>query len=188
MERKSRVLIYERKEVLLLLGLAAMVGLFAFTFGVHLGKRVPTKAAAPEQAHSAVHESEVPGVNSLPDHEPTRHEAQEQAAHADGDIEVFPDEVDPARRQVHFQRDGGIAGHEARLHVVERRAHAVVGEDREADAAAADDSNSRPLKYRARIHCGTYSGYNTACNQTRFVQRHLSWHLNRGFTVNHCVR
>jgi hypothetical protein len=38
--RRQRIFIYERKEIFVLMGLVLMVALFAFTLGVHLGKKV----------------------------------------------------------------------------------------------------------------------------------------------------
>jgi cell division protein FtsN len=46
MEQKQRFFIYDRKEMGVLLLLGTLVALFAFTLGVHLGKRVGPKAAA----------------------------------------------------------------------------------------------------------------------------------------------
>jgi cell division protein FtsN len=45
MEKKQRFFIYDRKEVGVLMLLGVMVAVFAFTLGVHLGKRVTGKAA-----------------------------------------------------------------------------------------------------------------------------------------------
>jgi cell division protein FtsN len=45
MEKKQRFFIYDRKEVGVLLLLGVMVAVFAFTLGVHLGKRVTGKAS-----------------------------------------------------------------------------------------------------------------------------------------------
>ncbi|MBU6376046.1 MAG: SPOR domain-containing protein [Bdellovibrionales bacterium] len=77
MTQRSRLMIYERKEVVLLVVLSLLVALFAFTFGVHLGKRVPPKGRA-----SAPMGTEVGSVRQLPDQAPTRAEAQEKAADA----------------------------------------------------------------------------------------------------------
>lgn len=92
MNRKPRLMIYERKEVLLLLGLAVMVGVFAFTFGVHLGKRVPPRHST---AASGAPGSEpvAPEVKQLGDHAPTRLELQEQVSAAEGAAEVLADEA-----------------------------------------------------------------------------------------------
>jgi cell division protein FtsN len=46
MDKKQRFFIYDRKEVGVLLLLGVMVAVFAFTLGVHLGKRVTGKSAA----------------------------------------------------------------------------------------------------------------------------------------------
>ncbi len=89
MDRKPRLLIYERKEVLLLAGLAVLVGVFAFTFGIHLGKRVPPRQQTAE--HGA--EPHAPSVNQLGDHAPTRLDLQDQVAAADGAADVIADET-----------------------------------------------------------------------------------------------
>jgi len=86
MERKSRILIYERKEVLLLLGLAVLVGVFVFTFGVHLGKRVPPRGVRNG-------EPAVPEVNQIADHKTTRHDIQDQVLQAQGAADVIADET-----------------------------------------------------------------------------------------------
>jgi cell division protein FtsN len=46
MEQKQRFFIYDRREMGVLLLLGTLVALFAFTLGVHLGKRVGPKGAA----------------------------------------------------------------------------------------------------------------------------------------------
>ena len=45
MERKKRLFIYEGKELTVLVILGSTVAAFAFTLGVHLGKRVSPKPA-----------------------------------------------------------------------------------------------------------------------------------------------
>lgn len=54
MERKQRLFIYDRKEMGVLILLGVMVAFFAFTLGVHLGKRVPpaTGGASAEAQHT----------------------------------------------------------------------------------------------------------------------------------------
>lgn len=86
MESKSRILIFERKEFLLLLGLAVLVGVFVFTFGVHLGKRVPPRTVRTGEAS-------VPEVNQLADHKTTRHDLQDQVLQAQGAADVIADET-----------------------------------------------------------------------------------------------
>lgn len=72
MEQKQRFFIYDRKEMGVLLLLGVMVAIFAFTLGVHLGKRVGshTLAAAPADADS---------VPTVPDKIPNRQELTEQS-------------------------------------------------------------------------------------------------------------
>lgn len=68
MEKKQRFFIYDRKEVGVLMLLGVMVAVFAFTLGVHLGKRVTGgKAAAP---HAAATEGVTP-VAEAPTHAET---------------------------------------------------------------------------------------------------------------------
>lgn len=69
-----------------------MVGVFAFTFGIHLGKRVPPKTPASHAAEGHGSESGASEVNQLADHQPTRYEAQEQVAQAEGIAEVLAEE------------------------------------------------------------------------------------------------
>jgi len=77
MSQRSRLLIYERKEVVLLGILTLLVAVFAFTFGIHLGKRVP-----PRTKPAAADGSSVGQVNQISDQAPTRAEAQEKVAEA----------------------------------------------------------------------------------------------------------
>ncbi len=72
MEQKQRFFIYDRREMGVLVILGVMVAVFAFTLGVHLGKRVGPKGyvAAPGDAEPVV---------TLPDQVPNRQELTEQA-------------------------------------------------------------------------------------------------------------
>jgi cell division protein FtsN len=72
MEQKQRFFIYDRKEMGVLLLLGVMVAIFAFTLGVHLGKRVGPQVIAhgPGDAESAP---------TVPDKLPNRQELTEQA-------------------------------------------------------------------------------------------------------------
>lgn len=91
MNQRSRLLIYERKEVLLLGVLAVLVAVFAFTFGIHLGKRVPPRGKAGSSTGS-----EVGSVKQIADQAPTRAEAQEKVAAAS---DVVDEALDEALRQ-----------------------------------------------------------------------------------------
>ena len=71
MDQKQRFFIYDRKEMGVLLLLGLMVAVFAFTLGVHLGKRV-----APKPDVSSTHQAEA--VETLPDQVPNRQELTEQ--------------------------------------------------------------------------------------------------------------
>lgn len=71
MERKARLFIYDRREIAVLILLGVMVALFAFTLGVHLGKRVHPHAlgVVPRDTRSA---------ETVPDQIPNRQELTEQ--------------------------------------------------------------------------------------------------------------
>lgn len=71
MGNKDKLFIYDRKEMGVLISLGLMVALFAFTLGVHLGKRVGPKsiATAPQATYPAV---------TVPDAVPERNEIAEQ--------------------------------------------------------------------------------------------------------------
>jgi cell division protein FtsN len=71
-EPKSRLFIYDRKEMAVLLLLAVMVALFAFTLGVHLGKRIGPKGFVSESASDAA------PVTTAADKVPNRLELTEQ--------------------------------------------------------------------------------------------------------------
>lgn len=72
MEQKQRFFIYDRKEMGVLLFLGVMVAAFAFTLGVHLGKKVGPLAVV-----QGLGDAE--GVPTLPDKIPNRQELTEQA-------------------------------------------------------------------------------------------------------------
>ncbi len=72
MDQKPRLFIYERKEMGVLIVLGSVIAAFAFTLGVHLGKKVgplPTQATP----------SEAQMVLTKPDPVPNRQELSEQA-------------------------------------------------------------------------------------------------------------
>lgn len=89
MEKKQRFFIYDRKEVSLLVLLGLMVAIFAFTLGVHLGKRVGPKGQIvtenrPGAPISEVHEA-VPSEKELQEKakakNPATDELLDQATH-----------------------------------------------------------------------------------------------------------
>lgn len=74
MEQKQRLFIYDRKEMGILILLAGMVAVFAFTLGVHLGKKVEVhQAAAPNP------ETPVTMAATVSDEVPNRQDLTEQA-------------------------------------------------------------------------------------------------------------
>lgn len=72
MEQKQRFFIYDRKEMGVLLLLGVMVAIFAFTLGVHLGKRVGPSSVAQGPGDAET-------VPTVPDKIPNRQELTEQA-------------------------------------------------------------------------------------------------------------
>src|SRR5476651_1191800 len=71
MDQKPRLFIYDRKEMGILIILAMMVAIFAFTLGVHLGKKVPARPVVVGPVDTA------PAVTSQ-DKTPNRQELTEQ--------------------------------------------------------------------------------------------------------------
>lgn len=71
MERKQRLFIYDRKEMGVLILLGVMVALFAFTLGVHLGKRIGPTGVVDEA-------DDVISAPTQPDENPDRQELAEQ--------------------------------------------------------------------------------------------------------------
>lgn len=71
MEKKHRFFIYDRKEMSILILLGLMVALFAFTLGVHLGKKLSVGA-------NADHWAAVSPVQTKGDQTPGRQELDEQ--------------------------------------------------------------------------------------------------------------
>jgi cell division protein FtsN len=84
-EKRQRLFIYDRKEVLVLLLLAVMVTLFAFTLGLHMGKRVVTKTV-----HTGA--APVDPAETNPDAIPNRQELTEQAKNAPEAVEESLDQ------------------------------------------------------------------------------------------------
>lgn len=72
MEPKQRLFIYERREMGVLILLGIMVALFAFTLGVHLGKKVGPKAVARTN-----HETTT--APTVPDQTPNPNELSDQS-------------------------------------------------------------------------------------------------------------
>ncbi len=77
MDKKPRFFLYDRKEVAVLIVLAIMVAVFAFTYGIHMGKSVGPKGTV-----AAQHGHEATAVNTLADQVPNRQELTEQGVHA----------------------------------------------------------------------------------------------------------
>jgi DedD protein len=75
MEQKQRLFIYDRREVVTLVALGLMVAAFAFTLGVHLGKRVVSHATTGEMTA----DSQIP---TLQDSIPNKQELKEQSKDA----------------------------------------------------------------------------------------------------------
>ena len=72
MEQKQRFFIYGRKEMGVLVLLGLLVAVFAFTLGVHLGKRVIPKSASAPVADAST-------LPTLPDNVPNQQELSEEA-------------------------------------------------------------------------------------------------------------
>lgn len=73
MSKRSSLWVYDKKEMIVLVLLGGLVAAFAFTLGVHLGKRLYPKAA--DAAHGDGHV-----VATQEDADPTRQEVSEAAA------------------------------------------------------------------------------------------------------------
>ena len=76
MKEKQRIFIYDRKEMGVLILLGVMVAVFAFTLGVHLGKRV----SGPKITASGT--AEPTSLTTAPDKVPDNKELAEQAHNA----------------------------------------------------------------------------------------------------------
>jgi cell division protein FtsN len=83
MEQK-RLFIYDRREVIILILLGAMVAMFAFTLGIHLGKKVNPRAGGSPISSDSVQ------VPTLQDNVPNKQELTEQSrgAQATADDEL----------------------------------------------------------------------------------------------------
>jgi cell division septation protein DedD len=88
MERKHNVLIYERREVWLLVSLGVALIAFAFTYGVHLGSRSGAVidehhgTEGPHGAHGSGHSSQ-PDLHAAPAPGPAKHAAEPSADRQD---------------------------------------------------------------------------------------------------------
>jgi cell division protein FtsN len=71
MEHKQRIFIYDRREMGVLILLGVMVAVFAFTLGVHLGKKARVREAGAGK--------DSPAVATVPDQSPNHQEIAEQA-------------------------------------------------------------------------------------------------------------
>jgi cell division septation protein DedD len=113
MEQKQRFFIYDRKEMGVLILLGILVAVFAFTLGVHLGKRVLSAGAGAhaehgEGEHAAVaeHASAEHGAGEHgAEHGATEHAAVEAAAQP---LPTVPDAV-PNRQELNEQAKGAQA-------------------------------------------------------------------------------
>jgi hypothetical protein len=74
MENRQRLFIYDRKEIFVLLLLGLLVAVFAFTLGLHLGKRVEVGAGPAAVNHSDSHKA----AETVPDQVPHAKEFEGQ--------------------------------------------------------------------------------------------------------------
>jgi cell division septation protein DedD len=96
MEQKQRLFIYDRREVVTLIALGLMVAAFAFTLGVHLGKRVVARTGIPEVTDA----SQIP---TLQDSVPNKQELKEQSKDAQNAVD------DELTRSLHQEvTDSGV--------------------------------------------------------------------------------
>src|SRR4051812_34227284 len=72
LKRPQNLFIYGSKEMVVLILLLGMIGIFTFTLGIHLGKRVNLKTGA-----FAIKDLSI--IGSVPDQIPNRQEFAEQA-------------------------------------------------------------------------------------------------------------
>ncbi|MEN9723918.1 MAG: hypothetical protein RJB38_1904 [Pseudomonadota bacterium] len=141
MNQRSRLLIYERKEILLLGVLSLLVAIFAFTFGIHLGKRVP-----PRGKPVGTEPTEVSQVTQLPDQAPTRAEAQDKVAGASRAAgEVLDETLRQEVESVGLKLDHPVAVELPKKTVAEKRSpHRVAPEGGKQGASAEEASNLKP--------------------------------------------
>lgn len=91
MEQKQRFFIYDRKEIIVLVFLGLTVALFAFTLGVHLGKKVGHRTAqesAPSTRLAETGKDELPGRTELVDQMKHTEEAADTALNLQAHEEV----------------------------------------------------------------------------------------------------
>lgn len=74
MENKQRLFIYDYKEIGILVFLGVLIAVFAFTLGVHLGKRVRP------QTITGVQHAEPAPIPTVEDHLPPPQELSEQSS------------------------------------------------------------------------------------------------------------
>lgn len=87
MDRKPRLFVYDRVEILVLMGLGVIIAAFSFTLGVHLGKKVSPKDISAEKSVSPIptHGDKVPNRQEVAEYageaEKGAEEAMNQALH-----------------------------------------------------------------------------------------------------------
>lgn len=82
MEKRQRLFIYDRKEIVVLILLGALVAVFAFTLGIHLGKRVGPKSGGlpPSDTTPALTQQDAdPSRQDISEHSKGTHEVADEA-------------------------------------------------------------------------------------------------------------
>jgi len=180
MDQKQRLFIYDRKEMITLIALGLMVAAFAFTLGIHLGKRVRGKGAVDEVA---VAPEQVP---TLQDSVPNKQELAEQAkgaqAAADDELsQTLKSEVSKSGitlntpRQVQLPestktKNGGATT----LHSVQKAAQELEAQGRPEKIAESTIENKRSASDLAKytLQVGSYPSENEAQEQVDSLRAH----------------
>jgi hypothetical protein len=149
MSQRSRLLIYERKEVVLLGILTLLVAVFAFTFGIHLGKRVP-----PRTKPATTDGSSVGHVSQISDQTPTRAEAQEKVAEANAATGQILDQE--------LKGEVGTSGLQLEKPVQIELPKKTIAEKRAAAAKPAEKNQAAPHAESAPVSGGSSAGLESA--------------------------
>jgi cell division protein FtsN len=148
MEKKQKLFIYDRKEMIVLLLLGVVVSAFAFTLGVHLGKRVTPplseqmaqKEAQEEQGTEALPATE----EALPDQAELNDKAAQAARVADAAMEdTLKDEVNKTGIQVETPKAVSLPSETK--HTESQAAHRETKHSEPKESAKAQGSASAPV-------------------------------------------
>jgi cell division septation protein DedD len=171
MDQKQRLFIYDRREVITLIMLGLMVAAFAFTLGIHLGKRVKAKGAA----EVAMDPAQVP---TLQDSVPNKGELTEQAkgaqAAADDELsQTLKSEVDKSKIKLNTPRQVQLPENTKSKNAGATTLQSVQKAEQDLEAArATPEKRSAADLAKYTLQVGSYPSENEAQEQVDSLRAH----------------